>query len=227
MATNQGFKSFIPKASKLDAGFLFWWLKCHRSYLEGLGNGATFKEVSKSVVARIEIPLPPLAEQRRIATILDHADNLWQQRRLALGRLDGLTQSVFLHIFGDPRQNPKGWKFVCLGDVLHSASDGPHVSPRYAEDGVPFLSTRHIKRGEVMWEDLKFITRDDAKTHWKKCKPEKGDILYIKGGTTGIAAAVDFDRAVAIWVHVALLKLKRDMVAPEWLEVKGLCCCPR
>src|SRR6266851_9576711 len=65
MATNQGFKSFIPKASKLDAGFLFWWLKCHRSYLEGLGNGATFKEVSKSVVARIEIQLPPLAEQRR------------------------------------------------------------------------------------------------------------------------------------------------------------------
>jgi len=53
---------------------------------------------------------------------------------------------------------------------------------------------------------------------WKKCKPERGDILYTKGGTTGIAAAIDFDCDIAVWVHVALLKPISGIVHPHWLE---------
>ena len=115
MATNQGFKSFIPKASKLNAGFLFWWLKCHRSYLEGLGNGATFKELSKSVVARIEIPLPPLSEQRRIAVILDLADELRQKRRRSIAQLRKLEHAVFLTflvILYETRKSGLSWKWA-------------------------------------------------------------------------------------------------------------------
>lgn len=71
MATNQGFKSFVPIPGKLDAKFLYYWLRKSHDYLNSLGNGATFKEVSKAIVSRIEIPLPPIAEQKRIAAILD------------------------------------------------------------------------------------------------------------------------------------------------------------
>lgn len=60
MATNQGFKSFIPHKESTDAKYLYHWLKANRSYLDSLGNGATFKEVSKAGVSRIEIPLPPI-----------------------------------------------------------------------------------------------------------------------------------------------------------------------
>jgi type I restriction enzyme, S subunit len=102
MATNQGFKSFIPDRSKLDETFLFWWLNANRTYLQSLGNGATFKEVSKAVVARITIPLPPLDEQRRIAAILDQTDELRKKRRFALDRLEVLTRSIFIGLFGDP-----------------------------------------------------------------------------------------------------------------------------
>jgi len=84
MATNQGFKSFVPNRERVHAKFLYHWLRRNRPYLESLGNGATFKEVSKAVVARIEIPLPTLAEQRRIAEILDKADALRAKRRAAL-----------------------------------------------------------------------------------------------------------------------------------------------
>ena len=69
-----------------------------------------------------------------------------------------------------------------------------------------------------MWEDLKFISEDEAQIHWKKCKPEQGDILYTKGGTTGIAKVVDFETPVAIWVHIALLKTDKSKVEPLWLE---------
>ncbi len=101
MATNQGFKSFIPQADLLDAKFLFHWLKANRPYLENLGVGATFKEVSKAIVAKIQVPVPPLVEQRRIAAILDQADALRAKRREALAQLDSLAQSIFIEMFGN------------------------------------------------------------------------------------------------------------------------------
>jgi len=100
MATNQGFKSLVPDRRRLDSKFLFHWLKSKTSFLQGLGNGATFKEISKAVVERIEIPLPPLDEQQRIAAILDKADALRRTRKRALELLDSLTQSIFLEMFG-------------------------------------------------------------------------------------------------------------------------------
>ena len=61
------------------------------------------------------IPLPPLAEQRRIAEILDKADALRAKRRAALAQLDTLTQSIFLDMFGDPAMNPKDWPTETIG----------------------------------------------------------------------------------------------------------------
>jgi type I restriction enzyme S subunit len=103
MATNQGFKSLVPTAS-LDAKYLYHWLKSKTAYLQSLGNGATFKELSRKTTERIEMPLPPLPEQRRIAAILDHADALRAKRRQVLAHLDALTQSIFHDMFGDPDQ---------------------------------------------------------------------------------------------------------------------------
>ena len=181
-------------------------------------SGANLPRLAPKQLASFQIPLPPLAEQKRIAGILDAADALRAKRREALAQLDTLLQSTFLDMFGDPVTNPMGWEQCVVGDVVHAAKDGPHVSPTYAESGVPFLSTRHIKPGEVVWKDLKYIDQDEANRQWKKCKPEFGDILYSKGGTTGIAARVTTSEPFAVWVHVALLKLIVKKVHPIWIE---------
>ena len=180
-------------------------------------TGTTRGKLTKGSASEILIPLPPLAEQRRIASILDQADELRQKRQQAIEKLDQLLQATFIDMFGDPASNPKGWNLGKLGDVIHSAKDGPHVSPNYSETGIPFLSTRHVRAGKIVWDDLKFITEEDAQIHWKKCKPTRGDILYTKGGTTGLAAVVDTDLDFAVWVHVALLKTNHDKVRSEWL----------
>ena len=180
-------------------------------------TGTTRGKLTKGGASEILIPLPPLSEQRRIASILDQADELRQKRQQAIEKLDQLLQATFIDMFGDPASNPKGWNLGKLGDVIHSAKDGPHVSPNYSETGIPFLSTRHVRAGKIVWDDLKFITEEDAQIHWKKCKPTRGDILYTKGGTTGLAAVVDTDLDFAVWVHVALLKTNHDKVRSEWL----------
>jgi type I restriction enzyme S subunit len=215
-----GFTVLRPKESIIDARYLFQWVKSPQFVTRMVENatGANYPAVSDRLVKDSMIPLPPLDEQNRIAAILDKADALREKRQQAINKLDELLQSVFINMFGDPVTNPKQWKPGVLGDVIRSAKDGPHVSPLYSDKGVPFLSTRHIRPGHILWEDLKFISREHAAVHWQKCKPERGDVLYTKGGTTGLAKAIDFDREIAVWVHIALLKTNQDMVAPQWLE---------
>jgi type I restriction enzyme S subunit len=121
MATNQGFKSFVP-CPELDPSFLYWWLDANRSYLQSLGTGATFKEVSKAVVQRIKIPLPPLEEQRRIAGILDKADALRRFRTRALDKLNTLGQAIFHEMFGSVHLNPNGFNVVPLGELIKVSS---------------------------------------------------------------------------------------------------------
>lgn len=214
---NQHIFKVVPNNEKIDKTYLKRALELSIVEMESQVHGATMKHITRGKFLANQIPLPPLEEQRRIASILDQADELRQKRQQAIEKLDQLLQATFIDMFGDPASNPKGWNLGKLGDVIHSAKDGPHVSPNYSETGIPFLSTRHVRAGKIVWDDLKFITEEDAQIHWKKCKPTRGDLLYTKGGTTGLAAVVDTDLDFAVWVHVALLKTNHDKVRSEWL----------
>ncbi|MDP3103423.1 MAG: restriction endonuclease subunit S [Candidatus Methanoperedens sp.] len=96
--------------------------------------------------------------------------------------------------------------------------DGPHVSPNYVEDGVPFISVHNIINGFFDMSDLRYISYEDHKEFCRRCKPEKGDVLYSKGGTTGFAKRVDVDFEFSIWVHLALLKFSKEIINPIFLE---------
>jgi len=182
---NQHIFRVVPDCGRVHKAYLRHMLHGALDDMERHLHGATMKHVNRGEFLSTRIPLPPLDEQRRIAAILDHADALRTKRREALAHLDDLTHSIFLDMFGDPASNPNGYRRVVLGDVVHSASDGPHVSPKYADSGIPFISTRHVKPGRIEWRDLKYLSEDDAAVQWRKCRPSVGDILYTKGGTTG------------------------------------------
>jgi type I restriction enzyme, S subunit len=214
---NQHIFRVLRDESRVHKRYLRWLLVRALDDMQRHMHGATMQHVNRGEFLSTPIYLPALHEQRQIADILDRADALRATRRESLALLDDLTQAVFLDMFGDPATNPKRWQSVVLGELVLSASDGPHVSPKYADAGVPFVSARHVRPGEISWEDLKFITQEDAAVQWRKCRPEFGDVLYTKGGTTGLAAEVTTRQAFAIWVHVALLKLRADRAAPTWL----------
>lgn len=113
VCTNQGFKSLIP-GKNVHNKYLYHCIKKFVPKLELLGNGATFKEVSKTVVENFEIPLPPLEEQIRIARILDKCDGIRQKREQAIKLADDYLRATFLNMFGDPVENPKGWGVTSL-----------------------------------------------------------------------------------------------------------------
>ena len=125
-----------------------------------------------------------------------------------------IFKSQFIELFGDPNINPKGWKQSTVGQECYYIKDGPHKSPPYIDDptGIPFISTRNVVNGDgIDWSTAKYISEESYRECIKKCKPEKGDILYSKGGTTGIAKLVDTDIKFANWVHVAVLKFGSNL----------------
>ena len=95
MYCNQGFKNLIC-SDKIYNRYLYHFLKDKTDYLNSLGRGATFKEISKSIVENIEIPLPSLEEQRKIAAVLDKVSDLIAKRRTQLDKLDELVKSRFI-----------------------------------------------------------------------------------------------------------------------------------
>lgn len=117
-----------------------------------------------------------------------------------------------------PFEIPEGWKWVRLGEIIFGVADGPHFSPKYQEQGIPFISTRNISSGRLDLSTAKYISRELHEELCKRCKPKKGDVLYTKGGTTGIAAVNDSDVEFNVWVHVAVLSLDQH-VYPYYLAM--------
>lgn len=117
MCTNQGFKNLVP-GPEVYSNYLYHCMKANAARLAALGNGATFKEVSKSIVENFEIPLPPVQEQQRISAILDKANSLRRKRQEAIRRTDELLRALFIDMYGDPSKNPKGWPVLRMGDVI-------------------------------------------------------------------------------------------------------------
>jgi len=115
------------------------------------------------------------------------------------------------------RKLPAGWRWVRLEGVCRDITDGTHHTPQYVPQGIPFLTVKNIRERGFLLDNLKFITAEEHKKLCKRCKPEKGDVLYTKVGTTGIAKVVDLDFEFSIFVSVALLKIDPNIVIAEYL----------
>jgi type I restriction enzyme S subunit len=112
---------------------------------------------------------------------------------------------------------PEKWEVLPMRRLILAAIDGPHFSPKYHDSGIPFLSARNVKAGRWSLEDAKFISEEDYREFCRRVRPEVGDVLYTKGGTTGVARAVDLEFPFQVWVHIAVLKLNHTRITPEFL----------
>ena len=225
VCTNQGFKSLVPRFDLVSPDFLFWWLKAQEKHVQNKGRGATFKEVSKKIVEDLQIPLPPLAEQKRIAGILDAADAVRAKRREALAQIDTLLQSTFLDMFGDPVTNPMGWPPTSLAAISEELRDGPFGSnlktSHYVESGVRVIRLQNIGVGEIRNDDLAFISEEHfASLPRNHCQP--GDVIIGTMGDPNLRACIvplalarALNKADCILMRVDMTKV--DAIYVCWL----------
>ena len=190
MATNQGCKSMIPR-SDLDAKFLFYFIKANVPLLESLGTGATFKELSGGKLASVEIPLPPLAEQKRIVALLDEAfAGIDEAKAKADLNLSSSKIIIGLHLKSIFNQGGcaanEGWqktKLLNLADV-QSGSAFPTERQGKVPNGIPFykVSDMNISGNErYMINENNSVTEDVRRILSASIFP-KGSIIFPKVG---------------------------------------------
>jgi len=165
MCCNQGFKNLIC-SNKINNRYLYRYLKNITAYLNNLGRGATFKEISKSIVESVHIPLPPLPIQQKIANVLDCVNALIEKRKAQIVKLDLLVKSQFIEMFGDPVTNPMGWEIITLSKITSKIGSG--ATPRggqesYVDEGISLVRSMNVHNGYFKYEDLAHITDEQAK----------------------------------------------------------------
>lgn len=170
--------------ANLDARYLWHWIEHVRPTLAAKGKGATFKQVNKQDIGELEIALPPLPEQRRIAAILDQTDTLRAKRREALAQLDSLTQSIFIEMFGDPVTSPKGCASATLGDCVEEMQYGPRFyNEAYSDEGIRIVRITDLSSEGALDFDAMPRMDVDAETQTKFAL-SAGDIVFARTGAT-------------------------------------------
>ena len=212
MYCNQGFKNLIC-SDAIYNGYLYFYLKAKKDYLNALGRGATFKEISKKIVENIEIPLPEIPEQKRVAAILFKIDTIIQRKNSQLQKLEELVKSRFIEMFGDPNSKLGKYSQQALESICSKINDGEHGSVPRIEKGIIFLNAKNIKKnGTIDWEQVTYIDEVIHNRIYKRCNPEPGDILLTTTGTIGNACIVPCVEQFSMDRGITLVKPNHKIV---------------
>lgn len=240
---NQQINGLIFDEQKIFPKYGFYFAQTLKPQLEKASSSTTLPIVNKSRFSDLEIKYPPLTEQRRIASILDQADELRQKRQQAIEKLDQLLQAMFIDMFGDPVSNPKGWqvkKLSQLSTKIHSGNTPKGGSENYVDQGIIFLRSQNVWKNKVILDDVAYI---DAETHSKMMKSsvKHEDLLMTKTGrintensSLGRAAIyLGEDDSANINGHVYLIRIKegfnkyfilRILTLPDYYEyIRSIC----
>ena len=173
-------------------------------------TGSSQPNLSATSVKKYRIPLPPFAEQKRIAEILDAADALRAKRRESLAQLDTLLQSTFLDMFGDPVTNPKGWEVMSVGDEISFLTSGSRGWAKYyADRGDTFIRIQNLKNGRLDLGDIAFVNPPES-AEAKRTRVRPGDVLLSITADLGRTAVVpDGITKAHINQHLAILRFTK------------------
>ncbi len=202
---------------KLDTRYLYYFLEKYVERLRELSIGGVIKYIKLNNLTDPKIPLPPLEKQKRIVAKLDKADELRKKRKQAIALLDEYLKSVFLEMFGDPVMNKKGWEVKKLSEVCTKITDGTHDTPKRLTTGVKFITGKHIRAFKIDYENSDYVSQKVHEEIYRRCNPEKLDVLYTNIGVNVGTAAVNIVDYPFSMKNVALLKTLKEKVNSFYL----------
>ncbi len=192
VGTNQQINSVIFDEGKVFPKYGYYALNRLKSLMVSLAPSTTVAIINKSNFEALEIPLPPLEEQKRIAAILDKADAIRRKRQQAIDLADDFLRAIFLDMFGDPVTNPKGWEVKSLRDISR-IQIGPFGTQLHKEDyvqgGIPLINPTHIVKGKIVPKNDLTITVEKHGS-LPEYHLNTGDIIMGRRGEMGRCAVV-------------------------------------
>lgn len=168
--------------------------------------------INSNEYSQLQIPLPPLAEQKAIAHALSDVDNLITAIDQLITKKRNIKQGTMQELLTGKKRLPGfsgKWEVKKLGDICNYINDGTHYTPKYINDGIPFYSVENVTTNN--FHHTKYISKEEHNFLVKRCNPQKGDILLTRIGTLGKTKLIDWNVEASIYVSLALLKLNNNI----------------
>ena len=227
MYCNQGFKNLIC-SDVISNKYLYWYLKSKTTYLNSLGRGATFKELSKKILAEVELEVPHIKRQNEIVQKLERLCSIKKKRLEQLQKLDELIQARFVEMFGDPVENPKRYYVATLQELIAKGYityhlDGNHggnypKSEEFVDKGVPYISANCIVNGRIDFSKAKYLTPKRA-SKLRKGIAQNEDVLFAHNATVGPTVVLHTDEEkVILGTSLTAYRCNKNKVMPNYLK---------
>ena len=210
MFCNQGFKNLIC-SDQINNRYLYWFLACNTDYLNSLGRGATFKEISKGIVEDIEIPLPSISKQVEIAEKFEKVSDLIALRKEQLAKLDQLVNSRFVELFGH-----KGYPEDSLLNLCN-VIDYRGKTPEKVENGLPFITAKNVRMHQMNLEPREYISKETYDKVMVRGFPKEGDVVFTTEAPLGNVCRIPhFD--TEFYIGQRIVTLQTEKLEPIYLE---------
>ena len=231
-----GFAVLRARDGHIEPNFLKW-LALNELFIQSVeshSEGLSYPAINAPELVNLKAAMPTLPEQATIAATLNRETTridaliakktrfieLLKEKRQALithAVTKGLNPNVKMRDSGVEwiGEVPEHWLIRSIkGIVSTPITDGPHETPTFYDDGIPFVSAEAISGGYINFEKIRgYISKEDHEVYSKKCKPQRDDIFMIKSGaTTGVTAIVDTDIEVNIWSPLAVVRCNDSML---------------
>ena len=206
---------------------MYWFLRGNTDFLNSLGRGATFKEISKGIVSEILINVPDIDDQIAAVNNLEKLSSIMKLRKQELEELDCLIKARFVEMFGDPVENPKGYRVDTLqalidaGDITYHL-DGNHGgdyprSEEFVSEGVPYIGANCISNGEIDFSLAKYLTEERA-GKLRKGIAQDEDVLFAHNATVGPTVVLHTaEPKVILSTSLTAYRCNKDSIMPEYL----------
>ncbi len=213
--------SYRADSNKLDNYFLLYALKSGdlQCQIKARASGSTVQHMRVPDTKELQIPLPPLPEQKRIVAILDEVfagiDDAIANTEKNLTNARDLFESYSDTVF---TQRNKNWKWVSLSDVTIAVTDGDHQPPPKSSSGIPFITISNIdkRNRKIDFSNTFKVSSEYFEKLKENRKPRKGDLLYTVTGSYGIPVVVDHDMDFCFQRHIGLIR-PNDATNPKCL----------
>ena len=180
-------------------------------------SGAVQPQIIRADLEKMEVWIGNKKEQKEIVDVFSKLDTVLSHRKREIQYLDDLIKARFVEMFGDPVYSAIDSK-IELSDICEKITDGEHGSVARVANGHPFLNAKHIlKTGFIDWKTITYIGDEDHQRIYKRCNPEKGDILLTTTGTIGNVAIMPECEEVSMDRGITLLKINRHKVTSEFV----------
>ena len=214
---NQRVCRLAPNDS-IDKDYLFYFMPIALKRIEEKTPFVTVKHLSAKELNKIEIPILPLEEQRKIAETLSKVDELIAFRDRQLAKLDELVKARFVEMFGNPIENTMNWPKKLLRDITTKIGSG--ATPKggresYPNAGVSLIRSMNVYDGQFLYKDLAHLT-DEQATQLNGVTVEAEDVLVnITGASVARSCVVPKDVLPArVNQHVAIVRCNRELLNP-------------